>query len=946
MVDFRALEQKWNRIWEEQKAFESNAEQGKKKFFVTFPYPYMNGYLHLGHYYSIMRTEVFARYKRQTGHNVLFPQGWHCTGSPIESVAKRIRENEPKQIQTMKLQGFSDGEIEKFADPKYWTEFFPKAAKKDLTDLGLSIDFRRSFITTNLNPHYSKFIEWQFRKLREGNYVIKGNHPVVWCPKDNWPVGDHDRIEGEGETPQEFLLIKHKLKDGRLIVSATLRPDTILGITNLYVNPSIIYREIEVGNERWIVGENCISLLESQDFNPKIVGKVKGRDIIGKKVEVVGGREVLILPADFIDANFGTGLVHSVPSDSADDLIALWDFQKDDKAQKKYGFNPAEVQSIKPIPVLSTPGFGDVPAQILLKQHGVKSQDDKKVLEKIRNELYKMSFYSSTFNHLYRDFFSENLEGKQVQLYKSQVKDELVKMGHAHLYYQLTGKVVCRCLTPSVVKIVHDQWFLNYADPNWKKTAHECLSQMRLYPEKSRQQFSYVLNWLQNWACVREYGLGTNLPWDKKWVIEALSDSTVYMAYYTIAHFIREEKIEHVDDALFDYVFLSIGAAPKGVRSAEKMKQEFDYWYPMDFRNSGKDLIQNHLTMSIFNHTAIFKKLHWPKSFGVNGWVMVDGKKMSKSLGNFILLKELVQQFPVDGSRITILSGGEGLDDPNWDSEFAKSCPAKLSALYDFCLEHHGKGRMEVLSADMWMESTLHRIIRGASGFMEETLFRSALQKIFFDLPKAMRQYQRKTSSNPNKTIMRQAIEAQIIMLSPFAPFIAEEIWEKTGKKGLAMHANWPTYDAEKIDEKAGYIDGMLSDTRSDIDAVLKLAKIQKPFKVTLFIASPWKYKMMSLLKEKLQETRDVGEILRAIMATELKKEGSTLQKLIPRLINNSSSIPALILSQEQELLAFEEGRAIYQDDLRCTVEIIRANECSHPKAQQALPGKPAIVVE
>ena len=71
------------------------------------------------------------------------------------------------------------------------------------------MDFRRSFITTNLNPYYNKFIEWQFRKLKEGNYVVKGKHPVVWDPKENEPVGDHDRIEGEGNVPQEFVLIKH-----------------------------------------------------------------------------------------------------------------------------------------------------------------------------------------------------------------------------------------------------------------------------------------------------------------------------------------------------------------------------------------------------------------------------------------------------------------------------------------------------------------------------------------------------------------------------------------------------------------------------------------------------------------------------------------------------------------------------------------------------------------
>src|SRR3989338_10197326 len=273
-------------------------------------------------------------------------------------------------------------------------------------------------------------------------------------------------------------------------------------------------------------------------------------------------------------------------------------------------------------------------------------------------------------------------------------------------------------------------------------------------------------------------------------VIEALSDSTIYMAYYTLAHLIRDENPEDIDDSLFDYVFALNKDPPKNgkkIRSLEAMKKEFGYWYPMDFRNSGKDLIQNHLTMCIFNHTAIFPKKHWPQSFGVNGWVTVDGKKMSKSQGNFILLKELIEKQPVDVSRITVLSWGEGLDDPNWDSEFAKSAPSKIQSLYELITENHAKGREGLVSADKWMESKLHTIFRDASSSMEETNFRSALQRIFFDLPKALRQYLRKTEDKPNRKIMQQAIESQIIMLSPFAPFICEEMWSKIGKKGFVL---------------------------------------------------------------------------------------------------------------------------------------------------------------
>ena len=114
-----------------------------------------------------------------------------------------------------------------------------------------------------------------------------------------------------------------------------------------------------------------------------------------------------------------------------------------------------------------------------------------------------------------REFFQENE--------RELIKEELHKGGHADSIYELTGKVVCRCLTQGVIKIVSDQWFIDYKNPEWKKKTHECLRRMKIYPEKARQQFAYTIDWLRQWACTHEEGLGTRLPWDNKWLIESLS---------------------------------------------------------------------------------------------------------------------------------------------------------------------------------------------------------------------------------------------------------------------------------------------------------------------------------------------------------------------------------------------------------------------------------------
>lgn len=97
------------------------------------------------------------------------------------------------------------------------------------------------------------------------------------------------------------------------------------------------------------------------------------------------------------------------------------------------------------------------------------------------------------------------------------------------------------------------------------------------------------------------------------------------------------------------------------------MRKEFLYWYPMDLRCSGKDLIKNHLTMSLFNHAAIFDKKHMPKAYFCNGYVNVDDQKMSKSTGNFLTIEDVIKMYGADPTRMAIATAGDTLDDANFE---------------------------------------------------------------------------------------------------------------------------------------------------------------------------------------------------------------------------------------------------------------------------------------
>lgn len=165
----------------------------------------------------------------------------------------------------MKQIGITDEEIPKFQDPKYWLEFFPPQGQKDLKEFGMFVDWRRSFITTEVNPFYDSFIRWQFNTLRAAEKVKFGKRYTIFSPLDGQPCADHDRSKGEGVGPQEYTLIKiqclelpESLKEqfaGKKVylVAATLRPETMYGQTNCYVLAEGEYGVFEMKNDEFFI---------------------------------------------------------------------------------------------------------------------------------------------------------------------------------------------------------------------------------------------------------------------------------------------------------------------------------------------------------------------------------------------------------------------------------------------------------------------------------------------------------------------------------------------------------------------------------------------------------------------------------------------------------------------------------------------------------------------
>ncbi len=959
-IDFHAIDKKWQKEWADAKLFEANVIEGKPKFFLTFPYPYVNGAPHIGHAYSFLRTDAFARFKRMQGYNVLWTQGFHATGEPILGTIERLKKGDKDQISTFKKYGVSDQELaEFFKGPREVAVFWMNRWIADLNRVGAALDWRRKFITTTLTPTYSRFIEWQYNTLKKKGFVVQGTHPVIWCPHDQSPTGDHDRLKGEGESPQEFIALKFTLEDGTVLPAATLRPETIFGVTNMWLNPISEYAIAEVNGEKWVISQEAIPKLEDQQKNVKEIGKIKGAELVGKKCKnPVTGEWILILPGWFVSETNATGVVMSVPAHAPYDYAALEDLKKNEKVLAEFGLNASEVNAIAPKALITVEGLGEFPAIDECKKRGVSSQEDKDKLELATKEVYKSEFHKGKLNSNCGKY-----AGIEVKSIKDVLAKDLKAEKKADFIWEPTAEVVCRCTTPCRVKIVENQWFLKFSDEPWKQKVRECLAGMRLVPPEVRTQFENTIEWLQNKACARRSGMGTPIPWDKDWIVETLSDSTIYMAYYTIARAINERavKAEQLPDELFDFVFNEEGdletvGKKSGLprETVLEMKREFEYFYPVDMRNSAVELVQNHLTYYLFHHTALFRKQHWPKAISVNGWVQVEGEKMSKSKGNIFPMLDLVEEYGADVFRLNIIPSSEGLSDADWKFDSVKSNRRLVEQLFEmleFAQSLQSASAQKTRDSAL-LESRINACITEATDAYESMSFRTGTFFAFNRAIEALKQYVSKAGSNADKALLLDCVQKTALLWAPITPHIAEELWEKMGGHGFASNAAFPKADESKINPALEQEESFVVQVQDDIAKVVELTKKQ-PSKITIITAANWK---RELLKDSLQfakEHFDIGGATQnAMKNAELRAKGAEVPAFIKSISKDVHKHKAGLLSFNEFELLSSSGKEIGRR-FACEVEVFweedakkSANKTISDKAGKALPFKPALLLE
>lgn len=639
---------------------------------------------------------------------------------------------------------------------------------------------------------------------------------------------DHDRSLGEGVGPQEYTLIKMRVLElhGKLaslapkdvfLIAATLRPETVYGQTNCWLGPDVHYVAVEAKNgDVYVCTKRAARNMAYQDMlsveNQVLpMVEMKGYELMGLKLSapLTNYKTIYTLPMMTIKEDKGTGVVTSVPSDAPDDYVGLEHLKNKPALREKYGITE-EMVNFEPVPIIDIPEFGTLSAPTVCQKMDIQSPNDKEKLAEAKEKVYLRGFYEGTL-------IIGEFKGKKVQEVKKLIQEKLVKAGEAQVYQEPEQQVISRSGDECVVALC-DQWYLDYGESEWRKLSEKCLQQLDTYQTEVRNNFEASFAWMKGHACTRTYGLGTHLPWDEKWVIESLSDSTIYMAYYTVCHILHKDlygdeagdlgiKAEEMTPQVWDYIFHQTSSLPQTTikkEALEKMRQEFSYWYPFNLRTSGKDLVQNHLTCCLYNHTAIWPTQpdKWPKGIRANGHLLLNSEKMSKSTGNFLTLADALDRYGADGMRLALANAGDSIEDANFETQVADSGVLRLWTFLKLAKDLLNE--REVMRSgshtlnDKMFIAEMNLKVRETEKHYKTLMFKEALRTGFFEYSKLFHQYLKrsKVQSGLHRDLVDRYLTTQVLILSPICPHISDYVWQSVLKNEKSiLLARWPSTD-------------------------------------------------------------------------------------------------------------------------------------------------------
>jgi len=521
---------------------------------------------------------------------------------------------------------------------------------------------------------------------------------------------------------------------------------------------------------------------------------------------------------------------------------------------------------------------------------------------------------------------------------------------------------------------------------------------METYGDDVRNQLEKGLDWIHEWACSRSYGLGSRIPWDPTYLIESLSDSTIYMAYYTIAHILHGGTLDgskpgpagvHYDqlnDEIFDYIFGHRSDIPNTKISPDVLKlcrKEFELWYPVTIRISGKDLINNHLIFWIYNHVALFPKDKWPRSVKANGHLLLNGQKMSKSTGNFITLADAVNRYSADGMRFALAEAGDSIEDPNFTTDNADNGILRIHTLVEWCMEMvkerpNMKTGPAVSFSERVFDTCINKLVRECDEAYQHMLFQKAIKISFFDMLQIRDQYRIVLTAigDPlNWDLIYKFIKTMLILCAPIISHCSEHIWaELLNEKHSIFDAKFPVVYDNQIDmvllEANAYLQKTISNFRSKITIYTKPPKKptqkQNPYPKTakVFVATQFPdwyqqiLKVLNIIHHKEGTLPKEAKVISQLISStpeyaDLEKRKKKVMPIVSEILNEfqTEGPSCLYLTtrfNETEIL--KENLAYILFTLKFEkIDIVLQSESNNDNqniADLAIPGKPLIYFE
>lgn len=897
MADFRKIQDKWQKRWEENGIFKAREDAKMPKYYVLEMFPYPSGYLHMGHVRNYSIGDAFARYKRMQGFNVLYPMGYDSFGMPAENAA-----------------------IKQKADPAEWTDRNIEGIKKQQKMMGLSYDWDREVATCR--PEYYRWNQWIFLKFLEKGLAYKKKSFVNWCPKcgtvlaneqvhdgkcwrcssevdqknleqwffkitdyaeellddikklEHWPervkIMQENWIGRSTGVTLKFDVVDEKGKKVDEIETYTTRCDTVYGITYLVLaaeHPKVM--EWTKGTDREKEVRDFVAKVKKQSVIERTAeGKEKNGVFLGKYfVNPFTGERCPLWVADYALYDYGTGAVMAVPTHD----------QRDFEFAKRY----------------------NLPLRIVINPHDYDLKLDKMARAFAEDGVMANSGDFDGMSNRdamedIADLAEEKGWGKRTVNYK--LKEWLISRQR----YWGTPIPVVYCDKCGIVPVPEKELpIILPKDVEFTGSGN---------PLETSEEF-------KSCKCPKCGGKGRR----ETDTMDTFVDSSWYFLRYCSPN----------SDNIFD-------------------KKAAKYWMPVDQYIGGIEHACMHLIYARFFTKALrdLGLIHIDEPFKrllCQGMVIKDGAKMSKSLGNVVDPGEIIDKYGSDTARLFILFTALPEKELEWSDNGVSGAFRFLNRAYNLVEgDYEVKVREELLNRDKHIIGKMHYTIQKVTKLMEEFKLSLAIGAMMEFVNDAYKYKE----GEINKHVYDELTTNLSLLMCPFTPHLAEEMWEKLGKKGFISQAVWPQYDENKIDKEAIASEEIIHGIVSDISEVLKLTKVDKPKKIILFVSDQWKYDLITEVKEQLKDTHNAGEIMKRIMATGLKRYGKEISKLVPKLVKDESKIPETILSQEKEFDSLSDAREIIKKEFGVDLEVVKAQDSREAKAKNSYPAKPAILME